>query len=283
MKIKKPKIAIIGVGLLGGSLALALKKHKGIQLVGWNHRAASRKKAARLLPVAASFEKAVKDADVIVLCSHSATMGPVLRELAPRVRPDALIMDISSVKGEVAGEAKGITGMSRHFVPCHPMAGKEKSGPGHADKELYRGKYVFITPLPGNSRQLIQRAVQFWKKTGALPVVTDPVVHDKAVALTSHLPHLLASAMMALYSKQGSRASVTLKAVGSGFRDFTRIAAGNPAMWRDIVEMNAGAIRQYLFQYRRQLAVLEKNLKKGKGRFWFSFFDKARASRKKLK
>src|SRR5262249_38726424 len=138
-------------------------------------------------------------------------------------------------------------------------------------------------PLAGSPRRLVQRAIQFWKKIGAVPVLTDPTTHDQAVALTSHLPHLLASAMMRLYEPQARRSSAAVKAVGSGFRDFTRIAAGIPAMWSAIVEMNAQAIRPYLSRYRRQLAGLEKNLKKGRGRFWFSLFDKARASREKLK
>ncbi len=123
------KIAIIGVGLLGGSLALALKKKGKSNLIGWNHRAGSRKKAARLIRIAGSFEEAVTDADTILLCSHPRAVSPALRQLASLARPGALIMDVSSVKGEVVKEAGLIPGMERHFVPCHPMAGKEKIRP----------------------------------------------------------------------------------------------------------------------------------------------------------
>lgn len=276
------KTAIIGVGLLGGSLALALKKQKGMRLVGWNHRASSRKKAARLLPVAPTFEEAVKDADVVVLCSHSSSIGPVLRELTVLVRPQALVLDVSSVKGALVREAQRIPGVQNYFVPCHPMAGKEKSGALYADADLYRGKVVFITPLPRNRKALVQKAVRFWKKTGAVPVVTDAKTHDKGVALTSHLPHLLAAAMMGVYGRSQGKSPIFQKAVGSGFRDFTRIAAGNPAMWRDIVEMNAEELKQVLAQFRRLLAELEKNLGQGKGRYWLSFFEKARKNREKL-
>ncbi len=278
----KPKIAIIGVGLLGGSLALALKRRGEKNLVGWNHRAGSRKKAARLLTVAPSFDKAVEGADVVLLCSHSASMGPVLQQMTNHLGKSALIMDVSSVKGAVVREAGAIYGMPRHFVPCHPMAGKEKSGPLNADPFLYQGKYVFITPLPGNPKPLVQKAIRFWKKVGAVPIILDSKTHDRGVALTSHLPHLLASAMIQLYSQNEKKSPVFQKAVGSGFRDFTRIAAGNPAMWRDIVEMNAGAIKSFLAKYRRQLGGLEKNLKKGKGRYWFSFFEKSRKAREGL-
>jgi len=282
MKKIKAKISIIGVGLLGGSLALALKKRGVRELVGWNHRASSRKKAAKLLPVAPSFEKAVEGAEVVLLCSHSGSMTPVLQQMSPLIGKNTLIMDVSSVKGEVVKEAKAIPGMSRHFVPCHPMAGKEKSGPANADPNLYQGKYVFITPLQGNPGPLVQRAVQFWKKVGALPVLVEAKTHDRGVALTSHLPHLLASAMILLYAQNEKNSPFFRKAVGSGFRDFTRIAAGNPTMWRDIVEMNAGEIRSFLSRYRRQLGELERNLKKSKSRYWFSFFEKAREAREGL-
>ena len=278
----KTKITIIGVGLLGGSLALALKKRGEKGLVGWNHRASSRKKVAGLLKVAPSFEKAVENSDIVVLCSHSGSIAPVLKLLIPLVRETALIMDVSSVKGQVVREAQSLPGMTHHFVPCHPMAGKEKSGPANADPVLYRGKYVFITPLKGSPRSLVQRAARFWKKIGAIPVVVDSKVHDRGVALTSHLPHLLASAMMNLYGSHQGKSPFFSQAVGSGFGDFTRIAGGSPAMWRDIVEMNSAEIKSFLSQYRRQLSDLEKNLKKGRSRYWLAFFEKARQLREEL-
>jgi prephenate dehydrogenase len=278
-----PKITIVGVGLLGGSLALALKKQKGIRLVGWNHRASSRKKAARLIPVAGSFEEAVRGADKVLLCSHSGSIAPALKRLVSLAAPRVLIMDVSSVKSELAREADRIPAMARHFVPCHPMAGKEKSGLAFADADLYQGKTVFITPLDKNPKELVQSAARFWKGVGAIPLITDPSLHDRSVALTSHLPHILASALMELYGRTEGRSAVYRKAVGSGFRDFTRIAAGNPAMWGDIVDMNATEIKYFLSQYRRQLMELEKNLQKGKGRFWMDFFTKARVLREKIK
>ena len=276
------KTAIIGVGLLGGSLALALKKRGEKGLVGWNHRPSSRKKASRLLPVAPTFEKAMEGADAVVLCAHSGSMAPVLKQLQGLIQPKTLIMDVSSVKGEVARQAEKIAGMNRHFVPCHPMAGKEKSGPAYADADLYQGKIVFITPLAGTPSALVQRAVRFWKKVGAVTVVANPSSHDKAVAWTSHLPHLLACALMELYAQKTGASPLFEKAVGSGFRDFTRIAGGNPAMWRDIVEMNPGEIKSALSQFRKKLGEMEKNLKKGKNRYWLSFFEKARSLREKM-
>ena len=282
MSSPKPKVAIIGVGLLGGSLALAFKKKGGVRLVGWNHRPSSRRKAAKILPVVPTFEEAVRGADIIALCSHSGSIKPVLASMRSFIGPKTLIVDVSSVKGEVVEAARNIRGMNGHFVPCHPMAGKEKSGPIFADAKLYENRYVFITPLPGTPAGLLDRTKSFWKKVGAIPVVVDAKTHDRSVALTSHLPHLLASALMSLFeARQGGKA-VMRQAIGSGFRDFTRIAGGNPSMWSDILEMNSREIKQSLSAYRGILARLEKKLGKGHRSFWLSFFERARASREKF-
>ena len=282
MNSLKIKVAIIGVGLLGGSLALALKRKKKYKLIGWNHRAASRKKASKLLPVARTFDEAVEGADIVLLCTHSRNIAPVLKKLSGSIKPDTLILDVSSVKGEVVKESRSIPGIQRHFVPCHPMAGKEKSGPAFADAHLYQGRFVFVTPLPKTPSRLLQRTLRFWKGTGAVPVILDAQSHDRNVALTSHLPHLLSSALTTLYGKSLHQNPALRKAVGSGFRDFTRIAAGNPAMWSDILELNSVEIKKFLSQYRKALGVLEKNLKKGRAHFWLSYFEKARTIREKL-
>ena len=280
--MKKQKIAIIGVGLLGGSLALALKKRGGSQLVGWNHRASSRRKAAKLLPVVPTFEKAVHGADIILLCGHSSSVAPSLWQAMLYLKAETLVMDVSSVKGEVVKEAGHIKGIEKFFVPCHPMAGKEKSGAAHATADLYKNKFIFITPLKGNPKTLVQRAVRFWKGIGAIPLIIDARLHDRSVALTSHLPHLLAAAYMNLYEKQEARHAGIRRAVGSGFRDFTRIAGSNPAMWTDIVEMNGNEIEDFLTGYIQNLQSLRKNLRKGNRRHWLSFFEKARTAREKL-
>ena len=279
---KRQKITIIGVGLLGGSLALALKKKKSAEVLGWNHRASSRKKASRILKVKSTLDEAVRDADVVLLCSHSSTVFPLLKELNSLIQPHTLIMDVSSIKERIVQEAQTVKGLEKHFVPCHPMAGKEKSGSEFADAHLYEGRYIFITPLRQNPKALVERAYTFWKNLGALPILIDAKTHDQNVALTSHLPHLLASAFVQLYGAQEKRSRVLPMAVGSGFKDFTRIAASNPAMWSDILEMNSVEVLKFLRQYRLQLTGLEKNLKKGKRSFWRSFFEKGRVLREKL-
>jgi prephenate dehydrogenase len=278
----RQKVAIIGVGLLGGSLALALKRKKGIDLIGWNHRPSSRKKASRLLRVVPTLEEAIQNADVILLCSHSSTILPFLKLIGGLVKPQALIMDVSSIKGQIVQSAQAIKGLENHFVPCHPMAGKEKSGSGFADAGLYQGHTVFITPLPKNSKALVQKAVRFWKSVGAVPVLLKAQIHDQYVALTSHLPHLLASAYVQLYGVQAKRSKTLSTAAGPGFKDFTRIAAGNPAMWSDILEMNSKEVIVFLSQYRRQLGLLEKQLRNGSKHYWLSFFEKGKTIRENL-
>jgi len=279
----RQKIAIIGVGLLGGSLALALKKKKGLELVGWNHRASSRKKASHLLQVVSTLEKAIQNADVIIICSHSSTVLPLLKQIGGLVKGQTLIMDVSSIKGQIVRAAQLIKGLENHFVPCHPMAGKEKSGSSFADALLYQNHTVFITPLSKNPKALVRKAVRFWKSVGALPVLFNAKTHDQYVALTSHLPHLLASAYVQLYGLQTKRSQSISVAAGSGFKDFTRIAASNPAMWSDILEMNAEEVIVFLNQYRRHLTALEKQLRKGSKTYWFSFFEKGKTIRETIK
>jgi prephenate dehydrogenase len=276
------KIAIIGVGLLGGSLALALKKKKGLVVVGWNHRASSRRKAARILKVEPTFEKAIRGADVVILCSHSSSVLPFLLHLNHMVKPNTLILDVSSIKGKIVEIADQIKGLEKHFVPCHPMAGKEKSGADFADAKLYQSRYIFITPLKKNPNALVRRAIRFWVALGAKPVLMDAKTHDQNVALTSHLPHLLASAFVQLYDKQEKRSKNIRMAVGSGFKDFTRIAGSNPSMWSDILEMNSTEVLAFLTAYRKQLSGLEKHLKRRHKSFWMKFFEKGRSLREKL-
>lgn len=280
--MKKKKCAIIGVGLLGGSLAMDLKARGEYELVGWNHRAVSRRKASKLLNVASSFEDAVDGAQIIVLCSHSGAVLEALAGLLRSKNPAPLIMDVSSVKGVLVRSAEKIPGAARHFVPCHPMAGKEKSGVLATEKGLYREKMIFITPLKGSPSSLVRQACAFWKQVGGHPVIIGAREHDQMVALTSHLPHLLAANLVHLYDQMAKRNPKIRLGVGSGFRDTTRIAAGSPAMWTDILAYNKNEILNFIRQYRRQLTRLEERLSKGHPSEWKRFFEKSRSVRENL-
>lgn len=281
--MKGERTAIIGVGLLGGSLALALRRRKGVKLVGWNHRASSRRKAAKLMTVVATLSQALEGARNVALCAHSGSIGPFLRGILPHLSRGTLVMDVSSVKGEIVREASQVPGAKGCFVPCHPMAGKEKSGPSHADPDLYRGRIVFLTPLKGSPRDLVQRASRFWRSVGAVPIVLPAATHDRLVALTSHLPHLLSSTLMNLYSSKARTQPLLARAVGTGFRDMTRIAGGSPSMWTDIMRMNSREVLSVLSLYRRTLWALERELRKGRSGRWKAFFERARTGRETLR
>ncbi len=278
----KKKIAIIGVGLLGGSLARDLGKKKGLSLVGWNHRASSRRKARSLMPVAKSFEEAVGNADVALLCSHSKAVLEALPVLLNHPHPPSLVMDVSSVKSRIAEGASRLRGAAKFFVPCHPMAGREKSGVQWAVPDLYKNKIVFITPLKGTPASLLRKAATFWKGVGGIPVVLKASRHDRYVALTSHLPHLLASALVNLFEDHAVRDPGYRRAVGSGFRDLTRIAGGNPSMWADILAMNRDEVRVFLRQYLSRLKILSKALGTRKPSAWKKYFELTRRRREAL-
>lgn len=281
--MKKTHVTILGVGLLGGSLAAALKRRGGYRLSGWSPSAATRRKARRLMRVADFPEKAVAGADVVVIGAPSAAVVPLLRKILPLVKSSTLVLDMASVKGAVARAAARIPGVSSHFVPCHPMAGKERSGVDHADPDLYRDRLVFLTPLPGTPRPLIRRAVSLWQAAGASVRSMDPRRHDERVALTSHLPHLLACVLTERYGQAIRRDRGLGDAVGTGFRDVTRIAASSPDMWTDIVELNAGPIRRNLAAFRRRLSLLERDLRPGRRTSWHRFFSKVRSVREALR
>jgi prephenate dehydrogenase len=191
-------------------------------------------------------------------------------------------MDMASVKGAVAAGARRLQGANRHFIPCHPMAGREKSGVRFADAELYRGRRVVLTPLPGTPRALRSRAFALWRKTGAVLCVMGARVHDSRVAITSHLPHLLACALTESFGEALRKDPGVRLVVGTGFLDVTRIAASSPAMWSDIVALNAPEIRRRLSALRRRLASLERSLGPGRSSRWGRFFARTKAVREGL-
>ncbi|MGH7738732.1 MAG: prephenate dehydrogenase [bacterium] len=282
-RLRREKIAILGVGLLGGSLALALRKNKNVDLMGWTPRPSSRRKASKILPMARHLSEALKEADVILICSHSGEVFSLLKEIpAANAAEGALILDVSSVKEEIVRMARSLPWAAGHFVPCHPMAGKEKSGVENAEAGLYAGKTVFVTPLPKTPRVLVNQAAAFWKSVGGCPVILSARRHDEYVALTSHLPHLLASALVNLYGSYQKQRPAVSQALGNGFKDTTRIAGGSPSMWVDILKMNKRNILSFLFRYREDLLRLERKIRKGNGRDWNGFFERARKIRKDL-
>jgi prephenate dehydrogenase len=243
------QLGLIGCGLMGGSFALALKRAKLVKRVVGYSRSPSTTERARQLGVidgtATSALQAVAGADLVLIAVPVGASEPTFKEIRESVTDSMLVMDVGSTKRDVVGAAqRGLGDRLGSFVPVHPMTGKEVAGVEHADARLYAGQRIVITPIPATRPSHIERATRVWTGIGGKVTAMTPEAHDTALAAISHLPHLIAFAFMDAIAGQpeGGR---FLELAGPGFRDFTRIAGGDPAVWRDIFVANR---EQVLFQ-----------------------------------
>jgi prephenate dehydrogenase len=248
--VRWEKVTLIGVGLLGGSLGLALKRRRlAGQVVGFVRRRFSVKECERSGAVdraTLDLETAVRDADLIVLCTPIGQMAVLGKQLKPWLRPGAIVTDVGSVKGSVVRDLEGlIRRAGGHFIGSHPMAGSEKTGVAAARADLFRGALCVVTPTSRSDRGAIRKVELLWKQVGSRVVRLKPDLHDDLVSRSSHLPHLVAAALVsqALSPKQRPEQGMLC---ANGFRDTTRIASGSPEMWRDIALANGGRIDRAL-------------------------------------
>jgi prephenate dehydrogenase len=262
-----PVLAVAGVGLIGGSFALALR-HAGVasHVLGVGRPGGGSLARARelgLIDEAVSPREAAERADLILLATPVGALGAILAEMRPALRAGTLITDAGSTKLEVIAQARLALGdRIGQFVPGHPIAGAERSGPDAAMADLYRNRKVVLTPLPENSADAVAQVRQAWQACGADVVEMDGAAHDCALASISHLPHLLAAVYVAQVARSDN-ADTRLALAGSGFRDFTRIAAGSPEMWRDIFAHNRQAVLGELNAMRGMLDAAESALAEG--------------------
>lgn len=278
------RLAILGVGLLGGSVALAAKRAGLAQEVVGYSKSPSTIQAALAAGVidsgADSALLAVTGADLIVLAVPVSAIGPLLRQIAVALPPNALVIDVGSTKADVAEAATEALGRaSRQFVPCHPIAGGEKSGVQFACADLFDGRRVIVTPLENNPVNYVEVATQVWEALGGVVSEMTPPEHDAAFAAVSHLPHLLAFAYVYAMVRQ-PRGGSHLQLAGPGFRDFTRIAASDPVMWRDVFQANAGEVMEQLQYFKQALAGFEAQLRQGNWSVLESLIRQASQSRK---
>lgn len=236
------RLALIGCGLMGGSLALALRRARLVQhVVGYSTQPADLQTALTLGAItdaAGSPEKAVRQADLVILAVPVAATRSVLQAIAMALPPHAVVTDVGSTKQNVIEDARTtLCARLGQFVPAHPIAGKEVAGIAHADAELYRGRQVILTPDRQTRIGPLQQITAMWEALGCRVLTMTPAAHDATFAAVSHLPHMVAFALMHSILHQDD-ASDMLALAGSGFRDFTRIAASNPDMWRDIFLCN---------------------------------------------
>ena len=245
------KITIVGVGLIGGSLARALKEKNLAKTVFGYGRDLSRleeaKKSNIIDDYSTQIEEAINHADIIVIATPVGTFRNIFNEVKPLIANDVIISDVGSTKTNIVDIAKEILGdKSQCFVPAHPIAGKEKSGFEASDGNLYNGKKVIITPIEDNLSESIQVIESMWKNVGAEVDFMSPQSHDDLLGMTSHLPHMLAFSLVNYLVDQNPSASIY---AGGGFKDFSRIASGDAVMWRDICLQNKDKIITHLRGY----------------------------------
>jgi prephenate dehydrogenase len=258
------KVVVVGVGLIGGSFALALKQaHAAKTIVGMGRSPKAMARALELGIVDAvsdSPQEAMRGADLVLLAAPVAQTGPILAALLPWLEPQTVVTDAGSTKCDVVASARAVLGERiAQFVPGHPIAGRESNGPDAALAGLYRGKKTVITALPENPPALVERVAAAWRLCGAIIHCLSPQEHDKVFAAVSHLPHLLAYALVDDIAVK-PHAGLLFQYAASGFRDFTRIAGSSPEMWRDISLANRDALLTELDAYLAQLAKLRAQL-----------------------
>lgn len=278
------KVVVVGVGLIGGSFALALKKAGAArQIVGMGR---SKEAMARALElgivdsVTESPEEAMAGADLVLLAAPVAQTGPILASLAPHLDIGTVITDAGSTKSDVVAAARAALGAKlKQFVPAHPIAGRESNGPDAALAELYQGKKTVITPLPENDAGDVGLVAAAWRLCGAVIHTLAPEEHDRVFAAVSHLPHLLAFALVDDIANK-AHASQLFQYAASGFRDFTRIAGSSPEMWRDISLANRDALLTELDAYLAQLTVLRAHLAANDGPGLEAIYTNAQRARR---
>jgi len=276
-------VTIIGVGLIGGSLARALKRAGLCQRITGCGRSEGNLKRAVELGVIDDYSidppQAAADADLVVLATPLSTTENLLRELAPVLKADALITDVGSAKGSVvAAAARTLGEYLPRFIPGHPIAGTEQSGVEHSFAELFDEHVVILTPLPDSDAEAVERIRRMWKDCGARVITLDIEQHDRVLAATSHLPHLLAYALVDCLAKMEEREEIFRFAAG-GFRDFTRIASSSPAMWHDICLANRDRLLDVLDEFDRHLAAVRTALADNDGERLLAIFRRAKTAR----
>ena len=238
------KVAILGPGLLGGSIALALQAEGGTTVHVWARReeAAEEVRRAQIASVSSTdLRSIVENADVVVLCTPTGAMPPLARELSAWIPRRALVTDVGSVKAEVVNELTPIFAGRGRFIGSHPMAGSEQQGLGFARSDLFEGSVCILTPDERTHPDALPEAVAFWRALGCEVRELSPGQHDQTVAMISHFPHLLAASLVHLVA---TREAAALQFVGPGFRDTTRVASGPPEMWAEILRANREPVHE---------------------------------------
>ena len=285
--MRRPKtLALVGVGLIGGSLALALRRSGAVtRVVGFDRDRGALEQGAALGVIdttADSVSEAVKGADLIVVAVPVRAIGPVLHDVALALEPHAVVTDVGSTKEDVVRVAREeLRERFARFVPGHPIAGREVSGVEAALPELFRGARVVLTPVQETASDAVDTVRSAWESVGAKVVTATAADHDRIFAAVSHLPHILAFALVSEIASRGNAQDLLGFAAG-GFRDFTRIAASSPEMWRDVSLQNREALLAEIDRYSARLAIFRELIEKGDAQGLQRLMAEARSTRQSM-
>lgn len=283
------RVALIGIGLIGSSLARAIRRGSPAgpiadEIVGHAKTERTRQKALELGLIDEAFdtpEAAVKGADLVVICTPIGTYAEIGAAIAPALEPGTIVTDVGSVKQAVIRDLGPLIPEGVHFVPGHPIAGTEHSGPEAGFAELFEGRWTVLTPPPGTDEAAVEKVAELWRRCGSQIEIMEPAHHDMVLAITSHLPHLIAYTIVGTATDlEESLKREVIKFSASGFRDFTRIAASDPVMWRDIFLNNREGVLEILGRFTEDLAALQRAIRWGEGDKLEDLFTRTRAIRR---
>jgi cyclohexadieny/prephenate dehydrogenase len=280
------RLALIGVGLIGSSIARAARAQGAVrEIVATARTAATRRRVAELGladQVVETNAAAVAGADLVIVCAPVGVCGEIAKDIAPQLKPGAIVSDVGSVKAAIVRDMAPHLPKGVHFVPAHPVAGTENSGPDAGFAELFVGRWCILTPPPGTDADAVERLAGFWRALGAnVETMPSPEHHDLVLAITSHLPHLIAYTIVGTADELAEvTRSEVLKFSAGGFRDFTRIAASDPTMWRDVFLANKDAVLEMLGTFNEDLSQLTRAIRRGDGEALFAHFTRTRAIRR---
>jgi cyclohexadieny/prephenate dehydrogenase len=278
-------IAIVGLGLIGSSIARAARAQGAVRSIVATARSPQTRKRVVELGIADKVvetnAEAVEGADLVIVCVPVGVCGAVAKEIGPHLKAGATISDVGSVKGSIVRDMGPHLPKTVHFVPAHPVAGTEHSGPDAGFAQLFMNRWCILTPPQGTDAQAVDRLAAFWRLLGANVETMTPDHHDLVLAVTSHLPHLIAYTIVGTADElETVTRSEVLKFSAGGFRDFTRIASSDPVMWRDVFLNNKEAVLEMLGRFNEDVSALTKAIRRGNGEALYEHFTRTRAIRR---
>ncbi|WP_173933361.1 prephenate/arogenate dehydrogenase family protein [Chelativorans sp. Marseille-P2723] len=284
---KFEKIALIGIGLIGSSLARVIRREDLAQSIAISTRRPETLARARELRLGDEYHAragdAVADADLVIVSVPVGASGQVAEAISDVLKPGAIVTDVGSTKASVIRQMAPVLPESVHFIPGHPIAGTEHSGPDAGFADLFDGRWCILTPLPATDEKALQNLTQFWERCGSKVDTMGAEHHDMVLAIVSHLPHLIAYNIVGTADDlETVTKSEVIKYSASGFRDFTRLAASDPTMWRDVCLHNRDAILEMLARFSEDLSALQRAIRWGDGEKLFDLFTRTRAIRRSI-